>query len=131
MAKLKVTLAGKSTRISLPETGTLVGGKDPENSLPLDATGASRRHFRIGRLKEGGFAIEDLGSTNGTIVNGKKIKRAKLSHGDVVQVTRPSWRASACTVDGMIIPIEKIKIAVLRYKRIRFISFNLPLLNLL
>ena len=86
MAKLKVTLAGKSTRISLPETGTLVGGKDPENSLPLDATGASRRHFRIGRLKEGGFAIEDLGSTNGTIVNGKKIKRAKLSHGDVVQV---------------------------------------------
>ena len=86
MAQLKVTLAGKSERVPLPEKGSLVGGKDTENSLPLNATGASRRHFRIGKLKDGGWAIEDLGSTNGTILNGKKVKRARLSHGDVVQI---------------------------------------------
>ena len=86
MAQLKVTLAGKSGRVALPEKGTLVGGKDPENSLPLNATGASRRHFRIGKVKEGGWMIEDLGSTNGTLVNGSKVKRARLSHGDVVQI---------------------------------------------
>ncbi|MCZ6572497.1 MAG: protein kinase [Planctomycetota bacterium] len=86
MAQLKVTLAGKSECVPLPEKGSLVGGKDTKNSLPLNATGASRRHFRIGKLKDGGWAIEDLGSTNGTILNGKKVKRARLSHGDVVQI---------------------------------------------
>lgn len=45
----------------------------------------SRRHARIARQDDGGYAIEDLGSTNGTIVNGSTIDGPHvLSTGDTL-----------------------------------------------
>ncbi len=48
----------------------------------------SRRHFAVGRLG-GGYFIEDLGSTNGTFVNGVDIRgmgRVDVKPGDVISV---------------------------------------------
>jgi len=58
---------------SLPLTdGEHIAGRDAECSLVIDATTVSRRHARI-MVVSGTATIEDLGSTNGTHVNGTRI----------------------------------------------------------
>jgi len=55
--------------------------------FPVDNTEISRRHAKI--LREGNqFKIIDLDSTNGTYLNGKRIKEAILQDGDVLIITR-------------------------------------------
>lgn len=47
----------------------------------------SRRHAKIARNEEGDYAVEDLGSTNGTIVNGHRIDKPELLYpGDTIEV---------------------------------------------
>jgi DNA-binding winged helix-turn-helix (wHTH) protein len=51
-------------------------GRDPESAIWIDAPGVSRRHARIRVSTDGdrvSAAIEDLGSTNGTFVNGRRV----------------------------------------------------------
>jgi pSer/pThr/pTyr-binding forkhead associated (FHA) protein/S1-C subfamily serine protease len=56
--------------------------------LALDDSQVSRRHAVV-RPIEGGMEIEDLGSANGTTVNGEAIKTAqRLRNGDLVQIGR-------------------------------------------
>jgi len=56
-------------------------GRDPENTIVLDHTAISRYHCRL--VVEGrSYYAEDLGSTNGTYLNGRKISRERLSPGD-------------------------------------------------
>jgi pSer/pThr/pTyr-binding forkhead associated (FHA) protein len=61
---------------------TLVLGRDPECDVVIDAQTASGRHARL--VQSGGrFEIEDLGSTNGTFVNGLRVNgRAPVAPGD-------------------------------------------------
>ncbi|MFH1736832.1 MAG: FHA domain-containing protein, partial [Actinomycetota bacterium] len=47
--------------------------------------GISRHHADI-RLEDGRYIITDLGSTNGTFVNGKRIAEARLKNGDKIGV---------------------------------------------
>jgi DNA-binding winged helix-turn-helix (wHTH) protein len=55
--------------------GEHIAGRDPQCSLVIDATTVSRRHARI-TVVSGVATIEDLDSTNGTHVNGKRISAA-------------------------------------------------------
>lgn len=65
--------------------GACVLGRDPGSDFVLDDELASRRHAQVvGR--GGGWVLEDLGSTNGTLVNGKRVKRAPLADGDTIRV---------------------------------------------
>lgn len=60
-------------------------GRSPEADIIIDEEGVSRRHARI--LIEGADTIlTDLGSTNGTFVNGNRAERAVLQEGDKVQI---------------------------------------------
>jgi hypothetical protein len=64
-----------------------ISGKYQGGEFPL-AEGqemVSRRHARIS-VKRGAIVIEDLGSTNGTFVNGEKIEQASLREGDRVLI---------------------------------------------
>jgi pSer/pThr/pTyr-binding forkhead associated (FHA) protein len=45
----------------------------------------SRAHAALG-FDEGGFFVQDLSSTNGTLVNGGRVKRQKLKNGDEIQM---------------------------------------------
>src|SRR5258708_18325897 len=56
---------------SLDKT-TIAIGTHPANDVVLDDTTVSRRHATITR-KAGGFELTDLGSTNGTFVNGRRL----------------------------------------------------------
>jgi len=77
---IRITLDGEERRFAaLPITI----GRDPDNDLPVEDTKLSRRHCRIVRGVEG-FLVEDLGSSNGTYVNGERVDRHVLSPGDKV-----------------------------------------------
>ncbi len=67
-------------RIPLPSHKPLIIGKDPTADVRLDDKHVSRQHCRI-HLTEHGIHIEDLGSRNGTRVNGTPIKLTVLTHG--------------------------------------------------
>ena len=62
-------------------------GRGPQNDLALDADDfASARHARIEPRRDGVW-VEDIGSTNGTYVNGARISKARvLRNGDVIRV---------------------------------------------
>ncbi len=60
-------------------------GRSAQCAIPLAGTEISRQHARFYPDGEG-FAVEDLGSRNGILVNGEKVERKKLAAGDEVQV---------------------------------------------
>jgi hypothetical protein len=75
---------GPGTRHELT-TGRNVIGRGTEADIRLPDTGVSRKHVDV--VLEGGTAFaEDLGSTNGTLVNGRRISRQALSDGDVIRI---------------------------------------------
>ena len=66
--------------------GNLGIGRGAENHIDLVDPRVSRRHARVVRADDG-IQVEDLGSTNGTRVNGTRIDRpARLSAGDVIRI---------------------------------------------
>jgi hypothetical protein len=68
-------------------------GRAPQNDIRLQEDDfASARHARIEPRRDGVW-VEDIGSTNGTFLNGIKVTRArKLSPGDVVKVGETELR---------------------------------------
>ena len=56
-------------------------GRGPRADFILDATLVSRVHCRLG-VTDGDLVVENLGSTNGTFVNGRPVERAVLKMGD-------------------------------------------------
>lgn len=65
-------------------TGTVIG-RGHSAEVMLDDQAVSRQHARITRRADGQYLIEDLGSTNGTFVEGRRIQRALLFSGCRVQ----------------------------------------------
>lgn len=78
-----------------PLYGVMVIGREPGNALPLDRDQtASRRHAQISA--EGGlYRIADLGSANGTFVNGGKVSEAELRPGDEILIGASRFRFEA------------------------------------
>ncbi len=77
-AALEVVSEGR--RVALG-AGTICIGRSPENDIVLDDRRVSRRHAEV-RLRLGRHTLYDLGSTNGTFVNGKRVSEVALSEGD-------------------------------------------------
>ena len=56
-------------------------GRSEENAIVVRDPNVSRKHARFERL-ENGFVVEDLGSTNGTLLDGAPIDRERIESGD-------------------------------------------------
>ena len=56
-------------------------GRSQENDIVINDPNVSRRHAKISRA-DNGFVVEDLGSTNGTLLDGAPIDRERIEGGD-------------------------------------------------
>lgn len=81
MAKLLIQKPnGEEVTHDLPEDTTTIGRR-PDNSLHIEDASVSSHHAEI-LFENNAFFVKDLGSTNGTYLNGGQIKKAPLNHGD-------------------------------------------------
>jgi hypothetical protein len=84
MAKLHFSLDGNSLgEFDLGKERTTIGRR-PANDIHIDNLAVSGDHAVITTIGNDSF-LEDLSSTNGTIVNKKPIKKHVLHHGDVIE----------------------------------------------
>jgi pSer/pThr/pTyr-binding forkhead associated (FHA) protein len=60
-------------------------GRGPAVEFELDDSAMSREHAML-EFSKGGFVLRDLGSTNGTRVNGETVKTRELEHGDRIEM---------------------------------------------
>jgi hypothetical protein len=67
------------------EKSRIVIGRSKDCDIEISDPNVSRRHAEI-RQEGAGHWVVDLGSTNGTEVNGRRLKRAKLRPGDTITV---------------------------------------------
>jgi len=76
----------EGTRYELGRSETLIG-RNPGTDITLLDEGISREHaIVLYDEDEGSYVIEDLQSTNGTKVNGKRVRSVTLNPGDEIQI---------------------------------------------
>ena len=76
-------VSGQGFGRSYPLIGPTVVGRAPECALRLDESGLSRQHARLVPTGDG-VQVEDLGSTNGSFINGKRVQRGFARPGDEI-----------------------------------------------
>ena len=74
--------------LRLPPGAIKTVGRTARADFIVDAALVSRLHCRLTADPSDQLVVEDLGSTNGTIVNGKKVDRGVLRAGDTLTVGR-------------------------------------------
>jgi len=85
MAKLILSIDGSVIReIPLNKDRVTIGRK-PQNDVPIENLAVSGEHACIVTILDDSF-LEDLGSTNGTLVNGNPIKKHILQNNDVIEI---------------------------------------------
>ncbi|MEX0716345.1 MAG: SpoIIE family protein phosphatase [Planctomycetaceae bacterium] len=85
MAELVLLQEGQSQPFSLGDGETVIG-RHPECAVQIPSNMVSRKHARVVRDGDGYF-VEDLGSGNGTFVNGNRIaERTPLKHEDRIKL---------------------------------------------
>ena len=75
---------GKGSRFLLTDSSTI--GRSPDSDVFLDDVTVSRKHAVVSFSKSGAFNVKDLGSLNGTYVNGQPVVDVLLSSGDEIQI---------------------------------------------
>lgn len=61
-------------------------GRDPGSDIVIDDLAVSRLHSELWALPDGRHEIVDLGSHNGTFLNGQPVARAVIGAGDIVGI---------------------------------------------
>jgi general secretion pathway protein A len=86
VGSLVLSLKGDVVARSMLVPGRFVIGRTPDNDLAIESKFVSRHHAQVITGSEGDSVIEDLNSTNGIIVGGKRVRRHRLAPGDVVSI---------------------------------------------
>jgi serine phosphatase RsbU (regulator of sigma subunit) len=85
MTHLELRAGGPQRRVPLGDEPVVIG-RQRDNGFVLDLESVSRRHARLAP-RDGAWAIEDLGSRNGTLVNGARIEAPTvLRDGDRITI---------------------------------------------
>jgi serine phosphatase RsbU (regulator of sigma subunit)/pSer/pThr/pTyr-binding forkhead associated (FHA) protein len=85
--------------ITIPSGVVVRFGRSPDCEVHLPDDRASREHAQL-TIREDGAWIEDLGSSNGTWINGQRQQRANIRGGDVLMVGGTAMRLEDETVQG-------------------------------
>ena len=87
MVKLVLSLDGIVIREVVLDRDHTSIGRRPYNHIVIDNMAVSGDHA-IFQCINGAFFVEDLNSTNGTSVNGIKVRRQQLKHGDIIGIAK-------------------------------------------
>jgi adenylate cyclase len=82
--------------IDLTQPRTVVVGRAVTSDLPIYDPTVSRRHAEL-TLSDGGVRVQDLGSSNGTFVNGTKVSDTVVGDGDVVTFGKVAFKVQEVT----------------------------------
>ncbi|MCE5181048.1 MAG: FHA domain-containing protein [Betaproteobacteria bacterium] len=85
MAKLIITLDGQQIREVELDKERITIGRKPSNDVQIDNLAISGEHAAIVTLNGESF-VEDLGSTNSTLVNNRPVMKQALQHGDEIEI---------------------------------------------
>lgn len=85
MAKLILSLDGSVIREVPLDKERVTIGRKPQNDVQIENLAVSSEHACIVTILNDSF-LEDLGSTNGTLVNGNPIKKHILQNNDMIEV---------------------------------------------
>lgn len=81
-----VVLEGSGAGQKFRLDGSVTLGRSPDATIMLDDPEVSRLHARVSRTPDGNYLLEDLGSKNGTFVNGTRVERRVLAFGDKIRI---------------------------------------------
>ena len=79
----------KDSTFPLPE-GEIAIGREASNGIAVGDPSVSRKHCVVSR-QDGRFLVRDLGSRNGTLVNGSTVEEQWLQHGDEIAIGDSSF----------------------------------------
>ena len=80
---------GKAAGTSVPLEGDITLGRSADSTLYIDDDFASSRHARLWQDTTGSWVVQDLHSTNGTLVNGVRIDDpTRISLDDIIRIGR-------------------------------------------
>jgi general secretion pathway protein A len=85
VGRLVLSLKGVKLTEAMLVPGRLFVGRTPDNELQVDSKFVSRHHAQVVTTPDGSV-IEDLNSTNGMYLHGKRVRRHKLTEGDVINL---------------------------------------------
>ncbi|MCH8619490.1 FHA domain-containing protein [Undibacterium sp. TS12] len=91
MAKIIVTFNGLVQQEITISKSRLTVGRRPSNDIVIDHLTVSGQHAAIDTSSNGSFVL-DLGSTNGTMVNGQPVKKHLLQDDDVIDIGKYKLR---------------------------------------
>jgi pSer/pThr/pTyr-binding forkhead associated (FHA) protein len=94
--KLLVSQAGAQEQAFELARDVITLGRAEGNDIPLNDAKVSRNHARL-ECGPGGVTLVDLGSANGTRLNGEPVSRVLLKPGDMIAIGNTSLRFSAAT----------------------------------
>lgn len=97
---------------AIPEGGSVTVGRGEGCEVRLDGLQISNRHARFSRSGQG-IIVEDLGSTNGTFVNGSRTAKQQIATTDVVQIGSFTLRVDAAGTLGVFDARSKTRIDVM------------------
>ncbi len=99
MSKVVISVDGNRIGDCALDKERVTIGRHPDNDIVLkDDRAASGHHAVILTIMSDSF-LEDLDSTNGTVVNGKQVSKHPLSNGDVIQIGRHSLKYEGKVTD--------------------------------
>ncbi len=90
MAKIILTHDGTVIKEYLLNKERMTIGRKPHNDIQLDDNTVSGEHAAFLALQN--IYVEDLGSTNGTLLNGERVKKRMLNHNDIIKIGRHEFR---------------------------------------
>ena len=93
--------ADQGSRFELTEPTTRFG-REGSNTLQIHDTEVSRHHAEI-RSDPSGCTISDLGSSNGTFINGQRVRQHKLQSGDQIQMAMGLPAAMGLVLQGALL----------------------------
>jgi ABC-type multidrug transport system ATPase subunit/pSer/pThr/pTyr-binding forkhead associated (FHA) protein len=81
-----------TSRIKLQAARVVKIGRRPDNDIVVQDLGVSKAHAELKMSPTGRYQIFDLGSHNGTFVNGQRVNQAELTEDDIVSIGHATFR---------------------------------------